>query len=162
MVRKSVIIGVFSLVMILLVSMLAGSYSFKLIAPASSIEANGDSRNIGIFQSPVRSFAISNTTWSIIDSPVHITGNLTVGAGQILNITSGVTVIFQGNYSISVEGHLNCSGNFSSPVTITGDRSLNNCSGAGIELAPAGTLLVDRSNIENLTGFVWRGSICLG
>jgi len=93
-----------------------------------------------------------------MDSPVNITDNITVAAGRILNISSGVTVIFQGNYSIKVEGRLNCSGNLSSPVTITGNDTVQNSSGSRIELASGGKLYVDRLIIENITGFIWRGT----
>ena len=158
MIGKTRIMGVFSLVLILFVSLLVGSHTFNNSVPESSIETIGDTGNIERFQSERRGTVISNTTWTAMDSPVNITDNLTVAAGQMLNITSGVTVIFQGNYSIKVEGRLNCTGNISSPVTISGNDTLHNCSGSYIELEAGGTLEIDRSNIENITGFVWRGS----
>ena len=53
-----------------------------------------------------------NTTWSLIDSPVTITGNTLVQSGVTLTIEPGVVVRFAGFYSLYVNdgGRLLASG----------------------------------------------------
>ena len=54
--------------------------------------------------------------WTIEMSPVVITGNITVAAGKTLVIDSGVEVLFEGNYSITVRGNIDARGTESNPI----------------------------------------------
>jgi predicted outer membrane repeat protein len=75
-------------------------------------------------------------TWTT-NTPIN--SNCYVPAGQTLTITSGVTITFQGQYSIRVYGSLNATGTSGNPVTFTasnqgsgwrGIRFINYTSGA--------------------------------
>jgi hypothetical protein len=49
-------------------------------------------------------------TWYKANSPYNITGSITIPAGSTLTIEAGVDVIFQGNYSLTVNGWMEAVG----------------------------------------------------
>jgi len=51
-----------------------------------------------------------NATWSRADSPIVVTGDVTVAAGVTLTIEAGVEVRFEGNHALTVDGTLNAQG----------------------------------------------------
>ena len=100
----------------------------------------------------------SNTTWGINESPIMIDSNHTITQGHILNVTAGATIVFMGNYTITVEGELNCSGNLSHPVIIASNITIPNSSGSRIMVVPGGEFCIDRTEISNITGIIWEGN----
>ena len=99
-----------------------------------------------------------NTTWDASGSPHLVQGNVTVPSGRQLNITAGATVVFQGNFTITVEGTLDCRGNISSPVVLTRNSSAANSSNSTIILAAGSGFVFHCTEFRNVTGLVWRGN----
>ncbi len=62
---------------------------------------------------------IGNETWDAMGSPYWITDNLTVQYGSTLTILPGTRVIFNGSYSIFVEGKLEAVGTSGSTIDFT-------------------------------------------
>ena len=60
-----------------------------------------------------------NVTWSPFDQPYLILGNITVGAGDTLNIDAGTILKMNARYSLTVNGQLNSNGSAARPVVIT-------------------------------------------
>ena len=58
-------------------------------------------------------------TWSLSHSPYQVTGNITIPAGQILNIEAGVQVVFQGYYRIYINGKIVANGTENNPIVFT-------------------------------------------
>ena len=77
---------------------------------------------VGVFaslitaQTDVSGVISSNTTWS---TNVNIVGNLLVSSGVTLTIEPGVTVAFQGEYYLQIEGSLVADGNATSRIKFT-------------------------------------------
>jgi PKD repeat protein len=59
-------------------------------------------------------------TWDVTGSPYLIDGDITVPAGQTLTIESGVEVLFQGWYGLTVNGTLQAVGTESEPILFGG------------------------------------------
>jgi hypothetical protein len=62
----------------------------------------------------------ANTTWTLAGSPWHVTGAVTVNSGVTLTVEPGVSVIFDGNHSLVVNGALVVNGTAGSHVTFQG------------------------------------------
>jgi predicted outer membrane repeat protein len=60
----------------------------------------------------------TNTTWSGIDT-VKVTGNITINNGVTLTINPGIKVVFQGFYSVNVQGCLLAIGTSSQMIKFT-------------------------------------------
>ena len=60
-------------------------------------------------------------TWSADGSPYRVTGEITVPAGETLNIEPGVTVNFQGHYKLTVNGTLTAAGTEQDSIFFTTD-----------------------------------------
>ncbi len=60
----------------------------------------------------------TNETWTLANSPHHITGNVTVNDTVNLTVEAGCSILFDGNYSITVTGDLIANGTSSSRITI--------------------------------------------
>jgi len=84
-------------------------------------------------------------TWTKEGSPYHVTGNLTVAKASELWVNPGVDVVFEGPYSLTVEGalvagkekgiHLRMKDN--PPVKFTTDLEKNSAGWAGIKFVNA-------------------------
>jgi tetratricopeptide (TPR) repeat protein len=122
----------------------------------------------------------SNTTWSSVNNPYFVGGNITVNSGVTLTITAGTTVLFASGKKITVIGSLQALGTGSGPTEkITFDRSgasgtwnglwienstansnLNYCTvrnaATGIRLKnTSGTVTIDHATLtNNQIGFV--------
>ena len=59
-----------------------------------------------------------NTTWSPADNPHYIYYDQIIDEGDVLNIESGVNLIFKGRYKITVNGELNITGVYGDSVYI--------------------------------------------
>ncbi len=55
---------------------------------------------------PVSGIIITNTTWSELESPIWVEGNVVLPWGVNLTIEPGVDVRFNGNYTIWIDGNL--------------------------------------------------------
>ncbi|MBK6767242.1 MAG: hypothetical protein IPG71_13400 [bacterium] len=64
-------------------------------------------------------------TWTATGSPYVVTGNLTVLAGDSLEIGSGTRVYFAGAFGMSVQGYLGADGTEGDSVVFTTDTLLN-------------------------------------
>lgn len=62
----------------------------------------------------------ADTTWLRADSPIDVTGYLTVARGAMLTIEPGVTVRFAPNTGITVAGSLQAVGTPDAPILLTG------------------------------------------
>jgi len=60
----------------------------------------------------------TNTTWSGVDT-VKVTGNITINNGVTLTINPGIKVVFQGFYSVNVQGRLLAVGTASQVIKFT-------------------------------------------
>ena len=113
----------------------------------------------GDFPAEVRSLVIGNdTNWTVEDSPVNITQNITIPPGIVLNVSAGVEILFHGNYSISIGGEFNCKGNDSMPVVIASNTSIGNASRSRFILNDGGELELNHTLITNITGILWEGN----
>ena len=92
----------YSLVSVLLLS------SLQLLPIATATSVEGD--------------ILEDTTWTITDSPYEIANNVTVKKGVNLTIEPDVTVKFNGNASLIVEGSLLAVGNSSNRITFTSNE----------------------------------------
>jgi predicted outer membrane repeat protein/parallel beta-helix repeat protein len=62
---------------------------------------------------------ISDTTWTLADSPYIAVASVEVWEGVTLTIEPGVTVKFDPGYSLQVNGELIAKGTYSQPITFT-------------------------------------------
>ena len=77
-----------------------------LASPASALDVQGS--------------ITSDTTWALGDSPIHVTGNVTVGSGAQLTVAPGVVVKFNPSLTIVVNaGALNAQGTIAQPIYFT-------------------------------------------
>lgn len=65
----------------------------------------------------------SNTTWDISGSPYIVQADVNVDPGVLLTINAGVTVKFQENTSLSVDGTIQAFGEASNPIIFEPDTS---------------------------------------
>jgi len=99
-----------------------------------------------------------DTNWTLGDSPVNISRNITIQPGVVLNVSAGVEILFNGNYTVSVQGGFNCMGNDSMPVILASNTSLGNASASRFLLTAGGELVLNRTMITNITGIFWEGN----
>jgi S-formylglutathione hydrolase FrmB len=58
-------------------------------------------------------------TWSLLNSPYHINGEITIPNGETLTIEPGVEVVFLGNYKFNVQGRILAIGTESDTIVFT-------------------------------------------
>jgi parallel beta-helix repeat protein len=68
----------------------------------------------------------SNTVWSVANSPYIVQSDVFVTNGTLLTINAGVTVKFDGLYSLIVNGTLDATGTSGQPILFTSNQSLPN------------------------------------
>jgi hypothetical protein len=66
-----------------------------------------------------------NTTWSLANSPYHVTGNIIVFPGNTLTIEPGVWVIFDGNYELEIRGEIVANGDTSNRIHFCGKQVIS-------------------------------------
>jgi parallel beta-helix repeat protein len=62
-------------------------------------------------------------TWTFVNSPYHVNGEITVPNGETLTIEPGVAVIFSGHYKLNVQGRLLAVGTQEDTITFTSQDS---------------------------------------
>lgn len=72
---------------------------------------------------PVNGYITTNTTWQQVNSPYIVMGDVTVDNDTLLIIEPGVTVKFDGLYSLIVNGTLNATGTAGQPILFTSNQS---------------------------------------
>jgi len=70
-------------------------------------------------------------TWTVENSPYQVVGPISVPAGESLTIEPGVEVVFNGSYTIMVEGALRAAGTEEAPVTLTSVQGLGALQSSG-------------------------------
>jgi parallel beta-helix repeat protein len=71
----------------------------------------------------VSGLIISDTTWYLMNTPYIVTGDVVVDNGTTLTIEAGVTVKFDGLYSLIVNGTLIAIGTTNQPILFTSNQS---------------------------------------
>ena len=91
----------------------AGSSDCILIADLylESVEPAGSNVVSGIIA--------ADTTWAVTNSPLTVTGNITVNPGATLAIEPGVVVQFSQGLGLTVNGRLLAEGSVAAPITFT-------------------------------------------
>ena len=146
---------------LLLIALLSVSHLLVPVGPTegnTSVRVYPENGEAGKYGLVTRTVIDANTTWGINQSPILIDSNHSITQGHILNVTAGATIVFMGNYTINVEGELNCTGNLSHPVVITSNVTITNSSASGIRVPPGGEFRINRTEISNLTGIHWEGT----
>ena len=77
-----------------------------------------------VYATDVSGNITSNTTWTAADSPYNVTGDVGVPSSYTLTIEAGVTINFNGDYKILVQGKLIVNGSSGSKVTFNGASSI--------------------------------------
>lgn len=72
-------------------------------------------------QTNVNSYNVNDSIWEKSNSPYYITGQISIPIGKTLKIEPGVKVIFKGNYSITVNGYIDCKGTAANKIEFIGD-----------------------------------------
>ena len=67
---------------------------------------------------------IGTETWTFVNSPHIITGDVTVSDGHTLTIEAGCEVKFDGNYYLLISGRLIADGDSSNHITFTSNQSV--------------------------------------
>jgi hypothetical protein len=98
-------------------------------------------------QSNISGVINSNTAWTVANSPYTITGNTLVNSGVTLTVDPGVTVNFNSEFYLQVEGTLSAVGTVSDSIVFTGSGW------KGIDIKAAGsTIKYARINGANAYG----------
>ena len=66
-----------------------------------------------------------NTTWKLNNSPYIIKGSVNVSSGATLTIEAGVTVKFDGDYNLVIDGTLVAQGTADKLITFTSNQTVN-------------------------------------
>lgn len=106
--------------------------------------------SVSIFsQTNVSGGILTNSTWSKVNSPYIVTGNISVYSGATLNIEPGVVVKFNKDYSLRVQGTLNAIGNSIDKIIFTNSSNNNidwiGSNGTDLSLSSWGGIFLDNS-----------------
>ncbi|QDV68641.1 Serine-aspartate repeat-containing protein D precursor [Rosistilla carotiformis] len=83
-----------------------------------------------------------DTTWSLADSPVRVTGDVLVFPDTTLSIDPGVVVLFDSGTRLTVRGHLDAVGTDAAPILLTSSSAtpaMNDWNGIQLENTIGGT-----------------------
>jgi hypothetical protein len=115
--------------------------------------------NLVFTQTSFQGGIYNNTTWTLANSPYHITGNVVVFPGKTLTIEPGVHVIVDadstfntGNYiTLEVRGNLVAQGTVNAPIIFTStDASTNqNWMGINVKKTQGATIDMNRFILTN-------------
>jgi hypothetical protein len=115
--------------------------------------------NLVIAQTSFQGGIYNNTTWTLANSPYHISGNVVVFPGKTLTIEPGVHVVVDadstfntGNYiSIEVRGNLVAQGTVNAPIIFTStDASTNqNWMGINVKKTQGATISMNTFHLTN-------------
>ena len=105
----------------------------------------------GNAQTNVSGVISSNSTWSKINSPYKITGNVQVNSGITLTIEPGVQVVFQDNFYLKILGTINSVGTVGDSIIF---KSSNSNNWAGILLVNSSTTL--NSDFTYASGSIFK------
>jgi hypothetical protein len=83
-------------------------------------------------QTDVGGVISSNITWTKVNSPYNVTGNILVTNGTTLTIEPGVVIDFQGAYYLEVNGILNAVGAVNDSIYFQGDSWGDNFKGINL------------------------------
>jgi hypothetical protein len=72
-------------------------------------------------QTNVSGSIVNDITWTLSNSPYHVTSNIYVFPGVNLTIEPGVKVLFDGNYFIEIRGNIKAVGNNGSKIYFCGN-----------------------------------------
>ncbi len=90
-----------------------GLYLFALVATAHSAVAAA-----GNCTAPLPGPG-GNLTWSQADSPVHFCNSATLPSGATVNVDPGVSIVFEPNVTLTVDGVLTGNGTPAEPIALT-------------------------------------------
>jgi hypothetical protein len=101
--------------------LLSLSFVIVVIVLASITSAPAEAR-ASVASTPICSSVITNTTWTIANSPYVVcnSGSIAVAQGITLTIEPGVEVRFQANARLNVNGTMAAIGTTDRPITFTG------------------------------------------
>ena len=72
-----------------------------------------------------------NTTWKLNNSPYIIKGSVNVSSGATLTIEAGVTVKFDGDYNLVIDGTLVAQGTADKLITFTSNQTIKSAGNWG-------------------------------
>ena len=90
--------------------------------------------SLSIAQTNVGGGIYSNTTWTKINSPYIVTGNIVLFPGKTLTIEPGVEVKFDGYYNLEIRGTLVALGTITDSISFVSNISLIKGAWDGIDL----------------------------
>lgn len=114
--------GSFSYTHSVTLSSLTGNtlYYFKIIATDRAANTASGNDYASSFRSYIeKSGTIASETWNATDTAYYVSNNITVSAGETLQIDPGVTVRMAPGKRIIIQGELNARGTSGNPITIT-------------------------------------------
>jgi parallel beta-helix repeat protein len=128
--------------------------SFMLIISNSltlglAVPKESDIGRLGSRATPVPGQHITiNTTWTEVNSPYFIKGDLFVDSGINLTIEPGVVVQFDGVYSLIIDGILNVSGTLEKTVQFTSKAQLGSGDWGSIIINSTGKMILKNASIS--------------
>ncbi|MBI5463766.1 MAG: right-handed parallel beta-helix repeat-containing protein [Ignavibacteriales bacterium] len=82
----------------------------------------GARENTALADTTASGYISADTTWTAANSPYSVTGNVIVRSGVTLTIEPGVTVKFDADKALQIDGGLIAKGTSASPITFTGGK----------------------------------------
>ncbi|GEM_PF-1109435 len=108
-------------------------------------------------QTNVSGYILSNTTWTLANSPYIVTGNILVNNGVTLTIEPGVTVQLDTTKSLQIDGELIAVGNAQNRITFTAtDTTPARGSWGRIQFSPNSTDAVFDTSGNYISGSILK------